>query len=40
VAGATGTLVGDGAVRLERVAEMFGPHAPKLAVVSEKKKKA
>ena len=40
VAGATGTLVGDGAVRLERVAEMFGPQAPKLAVVRKKKKEA
>ena len=38
VAGATGTLSGDGAVRLERVAAMFGPQAPKLAVVRKKKK--
>lgn len=34
VAGATGTLTGDGAARLERVAAMF---APKLAVVGKKK---
>ncbi|HEX7982450.1 MAG TPA: DUF3141 domain-containing protein [Duganella sp.] len=40
VVGATGTVVGDGAVRLERVAEMFGPQAPKLAVVRKKKKEA
>jgi hypothetical protein len=38
VAGATGTLTGDGAARLERVAGMFGPKAPKLAVVRKKKK--
>jgi pimeloyl-ACP methyl ester carboxylesterase len=38
VAGATGTLTGDGAARLERVAEMFGPKAPRLAVVRKKKK--
>jgi pimeloyl-ACP methyl ester carboxylesterase len=38
VAGATGTLSGDGAARLERVAAMFGPQAPKLAVVRKKKK--
>lgn len=40
VAGATGTISGDGAVRLERVAAMFGPQAPKLAVVRKKKKEA
>jgi pimeloyl-ACP methyl ester carboxylesterase len=38
VAGATGTLSGDGAARLQRVADMFGPQAPKLAVVRKKKK--
>ena len=40
VAGATGTIGGDGAVRLERVAAMFAPQAPKLAVVRKKKKEA
>ncbi|ELX12935.1 hypothetical protein Jab_1c15510 [Janthinobacterium sp. HH01] len=38
VAGATGTLSGDGAVRLERVAAMFAPQSPKLAVVRKKTK--
>ncbi|MQA20365.1 DUF3141 domain-containing protein [Rugamonas rivuli] len=38
VAGATGTLSGDGAVRLERVAAMFAPLSPKLAVVRKKTK--
>jgi pimeloyl-ACP methyl ester carboxylesterase len=37
VAGATGTLTGDGAVRLERVAAMFEPQAPALSVVGKKK---
>jgi pimeloyl-ACP methyl ester carboxylesterase len=37
VAGATGTLTGEAAVRLERVATIFGPQAPKLAVVRKKK---
>ncbi|NYE62482.1 pimeloyl-ACP methyl ester carboxylesterase [Duganella sp. 1224] len=40
VAGATGTLTGEAAARLERIAEMFGPAAPKLAVVRGKKKGA
>jgi pimeloyl-ACP methyl ester carboxylesterase len=40
VAGATGTISGDGAVRLERVAAIFGPQAPKLAMVRKKKKEA
>lgn len=38
VAGATGTLSGDGAVRLERVAGMFASQPPKLAVVRKKTK--
>ncbi|WP_332851518.1 DUF3141 domain-containing protein [Duganella sp. S19_KUP01_CR8] len=38
VAGATGTLTGDGAVRLERIAAMFETRAPKLAVVGKKSK--
>ena len=37
VAGATGTLTGEAAVRLDRVAAIFGPQAPKLAVVRKKK---
>lgn len=37
VAGATGTLSGDGAVRLERVVALFEPLAPRLAVVRKKK---
>ena len=40
VAGATGTLVGDGAARLERVAAMFSPQTPKLAVLRKKKQQA
>jgi hypothetical protein len=40
VAGATGTLTGEAAVRLERIADIFGPAAPKLAVVRGKKKGA
>lgn len=37
VAGATGTLTGEAAARLERVAAIFGPQAPSLAVVRKKK---
>jgi hypothetical protein len=37
VAGATGTLTGDAAARLERIAALFGPQAPTLAVVRKKK---
>jgi len=40
VAGATGTLSGDAAARLERVAELFGAQAPKLSVVRKKKQEA
>nr|WP_229225188.1 DUF3141 domain-containing protein [Duganella violaceicalia] len=38
VAGATGTLSGDGAARLERIAAMFEARTPKLAVVGKKSK--
>jgi pimeloyl-ACP methyl ester carboxylesterase len=37
VAGATGTLTGDAAARLDRIAAIFGPQAPSLAVVRKKK---
>jgi pimeloyl-ACP methyl ester carboxylesterase len=37
VAGATGTLTGDAAARLDRIATIFGPQAPSLAVVRKKK---
>jgi hypothetical protein len=37
VAGATGTVTGEAASRLDRVAAIFGPQAPKLAVVRKKK---
>ena len=37
VAGATGTLSGDGAARLERVVALFEAQAPRLAVVRKKK---
>lgn len=37
VAGATGTLTGEAAARLDRVAAIFGPASPKLAVVRKKK---
>jgi len=37
VAGATGTLTGDAAKRLERIATLFGPQTPSLAVVRKKK---
>lgn len=37
VAGATGTLTGDAAKRLERIAALFGPQTPSLAVVRKKK---
>ncbi|SHN16559.1 Protein of unknown function [Duganella sacchari] len=37
VAGATGTLTGEAATRLERIATIFGPATPKLAVVRKKK---
>jgi pimeloyl-ACP methyl ester carboxylesterase len=37
VAGATGTLTGEAAVRLDRIAAIFGPQAPTLAVVRKKK---
>ncbi|MTV38021.1 DUF3141 domain-containing protein [Duganella radicis] len=37
VAGATGTLTGEAATRLERIATIFGPQAPALAVVRKKK---
>ncbi len=38
VAGATGTLAGDGAARLERIAAMFEARTPKLAVVGKNSK--